>query len=43
MTTPTGPSQDPSPSPSDILLVILSIVLLLAAGFVLGGLAAHPF
>lgn len=31
------------PDPSDILFVILSIALLLAAGLVLGGLAAHPF
>lgn len=31
------------PSPSDILFAILSLVLLLASGLVLGGLAAHPF
>lgn len=30
-------------NPSDILFAILSIALLLAAAFVLGGLAAHPF
>ena len=37
------PAPHGSPSPSDILFVILSIALLLAAGLVLGGLAAHPF
>lgn len=31
------------PSPSDILLAILSIALLLASAFVLGGLMARPF
>lgn len=31
------------PSPSDILLAILSVALLLASGLVAGGLAAHPF
>ena len=31
------------PSPSDILLAILSAALLLASGLVAGGLAAHPF
>jgi hypothetical protein len=31
------------PSPADILLAIGSVALLLASGFVLGGLAAHPF
>ena len=30
-------------NPSDILFAILSIALLLAAGFAAGGLAAHPF
>lgn len=30
-------------SPSDILLAVLSLALLLASGLVLGGLAAHPF
>lgn len=29
--------------PSDILLAVLALTLLLAAGLVLGGLAAHPF
>lgn len=29
--------------PSDILFAILALTLLLAAGLVLGGLAAHPF
>lgn len=45
MTTSTGPSRDPrlSPSPSDILFLILTGALLLTAAFVLGGLAAHPF
>ena len=45
MTTPTGSSQDPrlSPSPSDILFLILTGALLLASAFVAGGLAAHPF
>lgn len=45
MTTSTGPSQDPrlSPSPSDILFLILTGALLLASAFVAGGLAAHPF
>jgi hypothetical protein len=31
------------PSPSDIPFTILPIALLLASGFVLGGLMAHPF
>lgn len=31
------------PSPSDILFSALSLALLLASAFVLGGLAAHPF
>lgn len=31
------------PAPSDILLVVLSLALLLASGLVLGGLMAHPF
>lgn len=45
MATCTGPSQDPrrSPSPSDILFLILTGALLLASALVLGGLAAHPF
>lgn len=30
-------------NPSDILLVILSLGLLLLTAFTLGGLAAHPF
>lgn len=29
--------------PSDALFAILALALLLAAGLVLGGLAAHPF
>lgn len=29
--------------PSDIMFSVLALTLLLAAGFVLGGLAAHPF
>lgn len=29
--------------PSDIMFAVLTLTLLLAAGFVLGGLAAHPF
>ena len=29
--------------PSDILFAVLALTLLLAAGLVLGGLAAHPF
>jgi hypothetical protein len=32
-----------SPSPSDIVFLILSAVLLLLTAFTLGGLAAHPF
>lgn len=32
-----------SPSPSDILLLILSGLVLLATAFTIGGLAAHPF
>lgn len=45
MTTPTGPSQDHrhGPSPSDIVFLILSGLVLLLAAFTLGGLAAHPF
>lgn len=45
MTTSTGPYQDPrrSPSPSDILFLILAGALLLASALVAGGLAAHPF
>jgi len=31
------------PAPSDIILVVLTGVLLLAAAFVAGGLMAHPF
>lgn len=31
------------PAPSDIVLAVLSLALLLAAGLVLGGLMAHPF
>ena len=31
------------PAPSDILLVVLSLVLLPASAFVVGGLLAHPF
>lgn len=31
------------PSPSDIIFAILSLALLLATAFTLGGLAAHPF
>ena len=31
------------PSPSDILFAALSLALLLLAGLVAGGLAAHPF
>lgn len=31
------------PTPSDILLAVLSLVLLLASGLVAGGLLAHPF
>lgn len=30
-------------SPSDVLLLILSCLTLLAAALVVGGLAAHPF
>lgn len=30
-------------NPSDILLIILSAITLLAAAFVVGGLMAHPF
>lgn len=30
-------------TPSDILFDILALTLMLAAGLVLGGLAAHPF
>lgn len=45
MTAPTGPScnRPDRPEPSDILFAILSIALLLASAFVLGGLTAHPF
>lgn len=40
-----GRSGSPSrlPTPSDIILVVLSLVLLLASAFVVGGLLAHPF
>ena len=40
-----GRSGRPSrfPAPSDILLTALSLVTLLLAGFVAGGLMAHPF
>ena len=31
------------PSPSDILFAALFLALLLLAGFVAGGLMAHPF
>lgn len=31
------------PAPSDIILAVLSLVLLLASGLVAGGLLAHPF
>ena len=31
------------PEPSDILLLIGSLALLLLSGLTLGGLAAHPF
>lgn len=31
------------PDPHNVLCVILSIALLLASAFVLGGLMAHPF
>ena len=31
------------PAPSDIILAVLSLVLLLSSGFVAGGLLAHPF
>lgn len=31
------------PDPRNVLCVILSVTLLLASAFVLGGLAAHPF
>lgn len=30
-------------SPSDVLLVVLSTLTLIAAALVIGGLAAHPF
>ena len=45
MTTHTSPTQDPprTPSPSDILAIILTGALLLASAFVAGGLMAHPF
>ena len=46
-TAPTATTSTKEPAmrldPSDVLFVILSLALLLAAGFVLGGLAAHPF
>lgn len=32
-----------NPSPSDVLLLALLAITLLAACLVLGGLAAHPF
>lgn len=31
------------PAPADTVLVVLSLVLLLASAFVVGGLLAHPF
>lgn len=31
------------PSPSDIVFLVLSGLVLLLAAFTLGGLAAHPF
>lgn len=31
------------PAPSDIVLIVLSLALLLLTAFTLGGLAAHPF
>lgn len=31
------------PDPSNVLLIILSLALMVASAFVLGGLAAHPF
>ena len=39
----TCPAPHGSPSPSDVLLVLLSGLVLLATAFTLGGLAAHPF
>lgn len=30
-------------SPSDVLFLILTVLTLLAAALVIGGLAAHPF
>ena len=49
-TTPPTPSTTSSAKeltvridPSDIMFSVLALTLLLAAGFVLGGLAAHPF
>lgn len=30
-------------APSDIILAVLSLILLLASAFVVGGLLAHPF
>lgn len=38
----SGRSSRP-PSPSDVLLAAMTLTLLLLTGFVLGGLAAHPF
>ena len=32
-----------NPSPSDVLLLALTALTLLAAALVIGGLAAHPF
>lgn len=52
MTTRRPTSSDPRsrrsrrpglPEPSDVLLVILSLALLLASALALGGLMAHPF
>ena len=39
----TPVNRCPCPSPSDILLLVLSACTLLTACLVLGGLAAHPF
>lgn len=40
-----GRSGRPSrlPAPSDTVLAVLSLVLLLSSGLVAGGLLAHPF
>ena len=42
-TTPPTKETTMRVSPSDILLIILSALTLLAAALVIGGLAAHPF